>query len=166
MFTHGQSRKKSRSQTSQNLRTVLGEGTRWQGDLQAGPEGLRVEGTLDGSIQCEGDVVVTATGLVKGTIQARRLSVMGQVEGVFKVATCLEILGSGRVEGEVELGTLVVDEGGILQGTCVHRSAAEAEKASGPIAPRRDERFPDRGLPVPGGPDPISPSRSFDKGRF
>jgi cytoskeletal protein CcmA (bactofilin family) len=136
------------------------------GDVLAGPEGLRIEGTLEGGIQCQGDVVVAATGLVKGTIQARRLSVRGQVEGVLKVETCLEILGSGRVEGEVELGTLVVDEGGILQGTCVHRSAAVPEKATGPIAPRRDERFPDRGLPVPGGPDPIPPSRGFDKGRF
>ncbi len=166
MFSHSQTKGKSRFQGSQDLRTVLGEGTRWQGDVQAGPEGLRIEGTLEGGIQCQGDVVVAATGFVKGTIQARRLSVMGQVEGVLKVETCLEILGSGRVEGEVELGTLVVDEGGILQGTCIHRSAAEVEKTSGPIAQRRDERFPDRGLPVPGGTDPVPPSRSFDKGRF
>jgi cytoskeletal protein CcmA (bactofilin family) len=166
MFSHSQTKGKARSQGSQDLRTVLGEGTRWLGDVLAGPEGLRIEGTLEGGIQCQGDVVVAATGLVKGTIQARRLSVRGQVEGVLKVETCLEILGSGRVEGEVELGTLVVDEGGILQGTCVHRSAAVPEKATGPIAPRRDERFPDRGLPVPGGPDPIPPSRGFDKGRF
>lgn len=145
---------------------MLGEGTLWQGDVQAGVEGLRIQGTVEGNVQCGGDVVVAATGLVKGSIQARRLTVIGRVEGVFRVETCLEILESGRVEGEVELGTLIVDEGGILQGTCLHRSAADTEKEPAPITPRRDERFPDR-LPAPGGPtELLPPSRSFDKSRF
>jgi cytoskeletal protein CcmA (bactofilin family) len=165
MFSRDHTKGKTRSQGSQDIRTVLGEGTQWHGDIQAGVEGLRVEGTLEGGIYCQGDVVVATTGFVKGTIQARRLTVTGRVEGVFKVETCLEILDSGRVEGEVELGTLIVDEGGILQGTCVHRSAVPAEEA-GPVTPRRDERFPDRNLPAPTGLDLGPPPRSFDKSRF
>lgn len=158
MFSHSQTKGKSRSQGSHDLRTVLGEGTHWTGDILAGPEGLRVEGTLEGNIQCQGDVVVAAIGFVKGTIQARRLTILGRVEGVLKVETCLEILDSGRFEGEVELGTLIVDEGGILQGTCVHRDTvtATAGKAPAPLAPRRDERFADLTPPV----------RSYDKSRF
>lgn len=156
MFSHSQSKGKARSQGSHDLRTVLGEGTHWTGDILAGPEGLRVEGALEGNIQCQGDVVVAAVGFVKGTIQARRLTILGRVEGVLKVETCLEILDSGRFEGEVELGTLIVDEGGVLQGTCVHRSAASAGKEPAPLAPRRDERFADL----------TPPARSFDKSRF
>ncbi|GLH70495.1 hypothetical protein GETHPA_20280 [Geothrix rubra] len=156
MFSHSHAKGTARSQGSQHLRTVLGEGTRWTGDILAGADGLRVEGAVEGNIQCQGDVLVAATGLVKGTVQARRLTVLGRVEGVLKVETCLEILESGRVEGEVELGTLIVDEGGILQGTCVHRTGAPAEKEPAPLAPRRDERFADLTPPV----------RSFDKSRF
>lgn len=156
MFSQSHAKGKVRSQGSQHLRTVLGEGTRWTGDILAGAEGLRVEGEVEGNIQCQGDVLVAAAGLVKGTIQAHRLTVLGRVEGVLKVATCLEILDSGRVEGEVELGTLIVDEGGILQGTCVHRTAAPSVKEPAPLAPRRDERFADLTPPV----------RSFDKSRF
>lgn len=157
MFSHSHAKAPARSHGSQHLRTVLGEGTRWTGDLVGGAEGLRVEGVVEGNLQCEGDVLVAASGLVKGTLQAHRLTVLGRVEGVLKVATCLEILDSGRVEGEVELGTLIVDEGGILQGTCVHRSTAPpVEKEPPPLAPRRDERFADL----------TPPTRSFDKSRF
>lgn len=144
---------------------MLGEGTQWHGDIQAGPDGLRVEGTVEGSIQCQGEVQVAAAGVVRGTIQARRLTVIGRVEGILKVETCLEILESGRVEGEVELDTLIVDEGGVLQGSCVHRSTEAPEKEAGPLTPRRDERFPDR-LSAPGGTDLFPPPRSYDKSRI
>jgi cytoskeletal protein CcmA (bactofilin family) len=156
MFSHSHPKGKARSQGSQHLRTVLGEGTQWSGDIQAGADGLRVEGDVEGNILCQGEVMVTATGKVKGTVQARRLTVLGRVEGVLKVETCLEILESGRVEGEVELGTLIVDEGGMLQGTCVHRSAVPTEKEAPPLAPRRDDRYAELPPPV----------RTFDKSRF
>lgn len=156
MFSHSQAKGSTRSHGSQHLRTILGEGTQWSGDILAGADGLRVEGAVDGNIQCQGEVLVAATGQVKGTIQARRLTVLGKVEGILKVETCLEIQAPGRVEGEVELGTLIVDEGGILQGTCVHRGAVPAGKELPPLAPRRDERFADL----------TPPTRSFDKSRF
>ena len=156
MFSHSHAKAPTRSHGSQHLRTVLGEGTRWSGDIQAGADGLRVEGAVEGNIQCQGEVLVAATGEVKGTIQARRLTVLGRVEGILKVETCLEIQAPGRVEGEVELGTLIVDEGGILEGSCVHRPVAPVERASAPLAPRRDERFAELPPPV----------RTIDKSRF
>ena len=57
------------------------------------------------------------------------------------VAECLEIHGTGWVEGEVEVGSLVVDEGGTLQGTCTRKGAKEKPEKDLPPAPhRRDER--------------------------
>jgi cytoskeletal protein CcmA (bactofilin family) len=65
---------------------------------------------------------------VKGTIHAKHLIVTGRVEGIFKIAECLEIHGTGWVEGEVEVGSLVVDEGGTLQGSCTRRGATKAKE--------------------------------------
>jgi cytoskeletal protein CcmA (bactofilin family) len=48
-----------------------------------------------------------------------------------KITDCLEIHGTGFVEGDVEVGSLVVDEGGMLQGVCVRRDQAEAPDARG-----------------------------------
>ena len=142
MFNFGKSPDKTRA-TAWSSSSRLGAGSRWQGEIQAGPEGLCIEGRVEGSIVSEGHVEVAVGGLVKGTIHARNLTVRGRVEGIFKVAECLEILGSGWVEGEVELGTLVVDEGATLQGACVRRPAGH-EKEPLPLVPRLDERQVDR----------------------
>ena len=171
MFNYGKSLDKSRASGALATSRV-GEGTHWQGEIQAGPEGLCVEGSVEGTILSEGQVVVAPTGLVKGTIHARHLTVRGRVEGIFKVAECLEILGSGWVEGEVELGTLVVDEGGTLQGTCVRRSQAQAqEKEPVPLVPRKEERAQDR-FPLPSSgthghaPDYLPAVRGLDRNRY
>lgn len=168
MFRHDHPKPASRVRGAQQPSTVLGEGTRWQGDLHVGPEGLRIEGSLEGTLVSEGPVVVAPSGQVKGTLQVGDLAVSGRVEGVVRVAGCLEIHGTGWVEGEIELGTLVVDEGATLQGTCVPRSAAMPARESEPIHPRRDERMPERPphVPSPEAAVPAVPVRSVDKSRL
>jgi cytoskeletal protein CcmA (bactofilin family) len=107
--------------------TLLGKGTHWKGDVHTGATSLRVEGSIEGTIHSEGEVTIAPSGVVTGTIKAKHLIVTGKAEGVFRIEQCLEIHGTGCVEGDVEVGALVVDEGGILQGTCVrrgHKSAA------------------------------------------
>jgi cytoskeletal protein CcmA (bactofilin family) len=101
--------------------TLLGKGTLWKGEIHTGGTSLRIEGAIEGSIHSEGEVTIAPSGTVIGTIQAQHLIVTGKAEGVFRIEQCLEIHGTGCVEGDVEVGALVVDEGGILQGTCVRR---------------------------------------------
>lgn len=101
--------------------TLLGKGTLWKGEIHAGTTSLRIEGSIEGSIHSEGEVTIAPSGVVKGTVNAKHLIVTGHAEGVFRIEQCLEIHGTGCVEGEVEVGALVVDEGGILQGTCIRR---------------------------------------------
>ncbi len=106
---------------SQPIHTLLGKGTLWKGEIHTGPNNLRIEGTVEGSIESEGEVTVAPTGVVKGIIHAKHMIVTGRIEGNFKIKECLEIHGTGWVEGDVEVGSLVVDEGGTLQGTCTRR---------------------------------------------
>jgi cytoskeletal protein CcmA (bactofilin family) len=142
MFNFGKSPDKNRA-TAWASSSRLGAGSRWHGEIQAGPETLCIEGCVDGTIVSEGQVVIAPGGLVKGTIHARNLTVRGRVEGIIKVAECLEILGTGWVEGEVELGTLVVDEGATLQGSCLRRPAPH-DKEPLPLVPRTEPRPLDR----------------------
>ena len=129
---------------SDSICTLLGEGSHWQGEIHAGSQGLRIEGIVDGTVFSEGQVVVAPTGVVKGTIHAKHLTVRGRVEGVFKVSGCLEILGTGWVEGEAEMGSLVVDEGGTLQGTCHPLTLRPKQQEPVPLVPRLDERVLER----------------------
>ena len=132
---------KKRPEPSQAIHTLLGKGTLWVGEVRAGLNSLRIEGTVDGTIHSEGEVTIAPTGHVKGSINAKHLIVTGLVEGVFKIVECLEIHGTGRVEGEVEVGSLVVDEGGTLQGTITRRNI-------GQLPPGADQPTP-AGQPAP-----------------
>ena len=127
---------KKRPDQAQAVHTLLGKGTLGKGEIHAGQNSLRIEGNVEGNIQSEGEVTIAPTGDVKGTIEAKHLIVTGRVLGVFKIQECLEIHGTGYVEGEVEVGSLVVDEGGTLQGNCTRRGVEKLEKA--------DEREKDR----------------------
>ena len=120
---------KQRSDQSLAIHTLLGKGTLWKGEVHAGLNSLRIEGSVEGSIQSEGEVTIAPTGNVKGTIEAKHLIVTGRIEGTFKIKECLEIHGTGYVEGDVEVGSLVVDEGGTLQGNCTRRGIERTEKA-------------------------------------
>jgi len=121
---------KKRPEPAPAVHTLLGKGTLWRGEVVAGTNSLRIEGTIEGTITSEGEVTIAPSGLVKGTIVAKHLIVTGRVEGVFRIEECLEIHGTGIVEGEVELGSLVVDEGGTLQGNCTRRGAARPAAAA------------------------------------
>lgn len=133
---------KKRLESSPAIHTLLGKETLWKGEVHTGTNSLRIEGRIEGTIFSEGEVTVAPSGIVVGTIHAKHLIVTGRVEGTFKIMECLEIHGTGCVEGEVEVGSLVVDEGGTLQGNCIRRGVVkEAPKA-------REERFPPTPAPA------------------
>jgi cytoskeletal protein CcmA (bactofilin family) len=121
--------KPAKPQPSAPIHTLIGKDTLFQGEVHTGAQSLRVEGTIEGTIHSEGEVTVGPSGLVTGTIKAKHLIVTGKVRGVLDIRECLEIHGTGCVEGEVTSGTLVVDEGGTLQGTTIRRDAKTEAKA-------------------------------------
>jgi cytoskeletal protein CcmA (bactofilin family) len=112
---------KKQSNNTSTVNSILGRASLWKGEIHTGIESLRIEGNVEGTIHSEGEITIAPTGMVKGIINAKHLIVMGYVEGVFSVSECLEIHGTGCVEGDAEVGSLVVDEGGTLQGTCARR---------------------------------------------
>lgn len=139
---------KKKMEANQAVHTLLGKGTIWKGDIHSGPNSIRIEGTVEGAIHSEGEVTIAPSGIVKGTIHAKHLIVTGRVEGIFKIAECLEIHGTGWVEGEVEVGSLVVDEGGTLQGSCTRKGLNKAKEGDAvktkPNDKANEDRAPDR----------------------
>jgi cytoskeletal protein CcmA (bactofilin family) len=127
-----------KSEATAPVHSILGKDTLWQGEIHAGSLPLRIEGTVEGTITSEGEVTVAPSGHVTGTLKAKHLIVTGKVSGLVDIQGCLEIHGTGCVEGEVTSGALVVDEGGTLQGTSVRRGhkgeeAGKARKDKGPV---------------------------------
>ena len=123
--------RKPKPQAALAIHTLLGKEVLLKGEIHCGDRSLRIEGTLEGSVHSTGEVTIAPGGLVKGTIYAKHCIVTGRANGTLKIGECLEIHGTGYVEGDVEVGTLVVDEGGTLQGTCVRRNEGNPGPVNG-----------------------------------
>jgi cytoskeletal protein CcmA (bactofilin family) len=85
----------------------------WEGKLSTAGD-LRVDGTLNGEIETEGTLFVSANARVDGIIQARSLVLAGEVEGRVRCGERLEILAGGTARGEIETASLIVHEGAFI----------------------------------------------------
>jgi len=90
---------------------------------------LQVDGKVEGEITLNGLVNVTQTGLVKGTIKANTVRVAGHIEGEITAHKHLRLEHTGLITGDIVTGSLIVDDGGMLNGrsTMVKEEGAEEE---------------------------------------
>lgn len=79
---------------------------------------VQVEGTIEGQVEMTGSIIVTATGVVKGPIVADVVRVAGRVEGNVNARNHLRLEKQGTLVGDVTTGSLVVEDGGCLNGRC------------------------------------------------
>ena len=96
--------------------TVMGPGTRWEGDLTF--EGrVRVDGHFDGRMYTEDLLEVGTEGRIEGEIDVARAVVSGTVNGMLRVREHLLVESTGRIEGEIRYGKLCIESGGQVIGT-------------------------------------------------
>ena len=110
-------RKKETELSSQEVRTIVGPGCLFEGNLTI-PEGLtRIDGEVIGNIKGSGGLIIGERGSVKGDLSIENVVVYGKVHGNIK-ARSLEIRASGRVEGDIQVQELVVEKGAVYNGKC------------------------------------------------
>lgn len=81
-------------------------------------EPTRIDGTLRGEVRATETLVIGERGLVDGTIRASRLIILGRVKGRVLDAKHVEIGPRGTLRGVLETRTLVLQDGGRMDGPC------------------------------------------------
>jgi len=100
------------------IENILGPSGSFNGHLKT--EGnVRVDGHYEGSIETTGNVIVGEAAKVVADITAGNIQVWGAVKGKITASGRLEILPSGRVWGEINVASLLIDEGGLFRGQSV-----------------------------------------------
>ena len=113
--------------------TVIAKGITLCGALY-GEGAVQVEGTVEGEIDLSGSVVVSTTGVIKGPITADVVRVAGRVEGNVIAHNHLRLEKTGYMEGDMTTASLVVEDGGTLNGrTTMVRQEEEEPIASSPM---------------------------------
>jgi cytoskeletal protein CcmA (bactofilin family) len=104
--------------TSQNGGTnvvSLGPRDTLQGRLDIQGD-LKIAGTVEGELKATGDVSVDAGANIQASIEGANVSVRGQVTGNVSAKRRLTLGGSGRLNGDVRVGRLTVEDGATLNG--------------------------------------------------
>jgi cytoskeletal protein CcmA (bactofilin family) len=107
------------------IETIIGPNTNFNGHLKCDGN-VRIDGVCEeGLIETVGNVIVSANAMVAADIVARNVSVSGAVSGKIKASDRLEILSTGRVWGDVEVGSFLLDEDGYFRGQLVMKEEPE-----------------------------------------
>lgn len=116
----------SASSTSTNS---LVQGTSIEGSIQADKD-IRIDGTLTGSLNCKGKVIIGPTGFISGEISCENAVIEGKFEGVLTVGDVLHVKETAKVEGDVSTLKLVVQPGSVFNVKCKMGAQAGTSKAN------------------------------------
>jgi len=95
---------------------TLGPRDTLQGRLEIQGD-LKVAGTVEGDLKVSGDVTIDSTATVQAAIEGANISVRGNVTGNVTAKRRLTLAGTGRLNGDVKVGRLTVEDGASLNGT-------------------------------------------------
>jgi cytoskeletal protein CcmA (bactofilin family) len=95
--------------------SVIQAGVVISGELTAESD-LRLDGMLDGSLNCKGRLIIGATGTVHADIEGVEVIVMGTVIGMITGHERVELRNGAHVEGDLRSPSLVIENGVFFQG--------------------------------------------------
>jgi cytoskeletal protein CcmA (bactofilin family) len=103
--------------------TIIAAGTTLKGDISSNGD-IRIDGSLQGNIQCQAKVVIGSNGSVEGDISGQQADIMGKVSGTIKVKELLQLKGGSHVNGNLYAGKLQIEPSANFNGQCHMTTAA------------------------------------------
>ena len=96
---------------------ALAVGTYVKGDIRA-EEDFRIDGKVDGSIECAGKVIIGPQAEITGNIQCQNTDLMGTVTGNIMIYEVASLKSSVRFTGEIIAKCVEIEPGAFFDGTC------------------------------------------------
>lgn len=122
----------SQSAELQSLLTVTGDSAEIEGDFKIA-DSLHIECEIRGTLEVGGKVVIGEQGVVRADVHTVDALIMGTYEGNMTATGDVEIASTGRVIGNIETDSLVIEKGGFFNGN--------VEAIEGDDSPARDAGY-------------------------
>jgi len=78
---------------------------------------VKIEGTVEGAVRGARQLLLGRQGTVHGDIRAQEVVIGGTVVGTIVAEERVEIQGTSSVQGDIHTKSIVVLEGGVINGT-------------------------------------------------
>jgi len=110
----------------QAISTLISDGSTISGNLKA-PAVARIDGHVTGDVNIDEGLILGEKGLIVGNVNTKEMVVYGTVNGNITTQS-LEIKGTGKITGDIETITLLVEAGGVYNGHLAMQSATKQIK--------------------------------------
>ncbi|MCJ7448093.1 MAG: polymer-forming cytoskeletal protein [Bacteroidales bacterium] len=105
------------NETEPQAINLISNGTEITGDVKSSGD-IRVDGSLTGTLDTKGKVVIGTTGKVNGEVICKNSEVSGAVEGKISVSQLLILKASSKITGDIATSKLSIEPGAIFSGNC------------------------------------------------
>lgn len=107
---------KKQRNLSNNIESIISSQVEIKGEINSSGS-VRIDGSVEGRLNIHGDLILGEKGKIKGEIQADNVILAGRIEGNVLAKGRLEITATGTMLGDASCNIIVIDEGGVLDGT-------------------------------------------------
>jgi cytoskeletal protein CcmA (bactofilin family) len=104
----------------------LAAGTTIKGEIITDND-IRIDGRVEGNIDCKGKVVIGQPGNIVGNIVCANAEIIGTLTGNLKTYEVLTIQATGRLKGDIQTKILVIEPNAVFNGSCL-MGGGEKEK--------------------------------------
>jgi len=112
---------------TETMTAFLGKDTEFEGKLTFHGT-IRIEGHFKGEISADGSLIVGEGAMIEANMHISYILISGEIHGNIIADDRIEIYPAGKVFGDIQAPTVVIDEGGIFEGNCrMHRAKEAAE---------------------------------------
>lgn len=96
---------------------LIGAGTIIEGDITTNRD-MRIDGTVTGSINVKGKLVVGPSGSIDGEIICQNADVQGTTKGKITVTELLSLKSTAKLTGDIVTNKIAIEPGAVFTGSC------------------------------------------------
>ena len=120
--------------SDEDVESTIGEHTTVDGTFKS-ENSIRIRGSVQGEIESQRSILIESQANVNAKVTAATVTVAGQVNGQIFCEGRVELRPSGRVIGEINAGTLIMQEGAFFEGHLKMGDRGGASVATGTPEP-------------------------------
>ena len=111
---------------------MIGAGTIITGDIVSKGD-IRVDGTLKGSVNTEGKVVLGREGMIEGDVICKDAEISGTIKAKISVSQLLSLKTTAKLNGDIITNKLSIEPGAAFSGSCSMGAVIKDLKDAGKI---------------------------------
>lgn len=127
-------KQKEEASAGGGLHNTLAAGTMVKGNIITETD-FRLDGNVEGDVQCNGKIVIGPKGKVIGNILSTNAEILGEVEGSVQISEKLILKSTSIITGDITTQTLEIEPNAHFNGICKMQSGKPKAEAPAPKRP-------------------------------